>query len=338
MESGRNFIMAASSMSVATSIAALVSLLGFCGIIVDRLPLRRWFSQKDRLIGTQNPDKITGIECPYAYLRETYGHHHWAPFISKLSPTLESEDPSKYHLVNEIMDAIHLCLMLVDDISDGSDCRKGRPAAHKIYGPSETANRAYYRVTQFLAKTVLEHPRLAPWLLQDLENILHGQDLSLIWRRDGPSSMPADPHQRAEMYRQMASLKTGSLFRLLGHLVLEDRTMDEPLTQVAWYSQLQNDCKNVFSSEYARMKGAAAEDLNNKELTYPIMLALSAPGGEHVIRALEYPSPRNVRRALHIIRSEAVYGPCMKELKQASVGIEDWLQLWGRKEKLDQQS
>ncbi|KAL4971623.1 terpenoid synthase [Aspergillus desertorum] len=330
--------MATSFTPAALSIAALVSLFGLCAITVDRLPLRRWWSQQSRLIGPKQPAKITGLECPYAYLRETYGYHHWAPFICKLSPTLRDEDPKKYDHINEVMDGIHLCLMLVDDISDGSDCRKGRPTAHKIYGPSETANRAYYRVTQLLTKTALEFPRLSPWLLQDLEDILHGQDLSLIWRRDGLSSLPSDPHKRAEMYQQMASLKTGSLFRLLGHLVLEDRTMDGPLTQVAWYSQLQNDCKNVFSSEYARLKGAAAEDLNNKELTYPIILALGAPGGRYVAQALESPSPRNVRRALRIIQSEGVYGPCMKELKQASVGIEDWLLLWGRKEKLDRGS
>lgn len=119
-------------------------------------------------------------------------------------------------------------------ISDNSDFRKGRPAAHRIYGASETANRAYYRVTQILNRTVQEFPTLSPWLMQNLEEILEGQDLSLVWRRDGLANFPTIPAERAIEYRRMASLKTGALFRLLGQLVCEDRSFDKTMTTVAY--------------------------------------------------------------------------------------------------------
>lgn len=118
-------------------------------------------------------------------------------------------------------------------ISDGSSFRKGRPAAHKIYGPSETANRAYFRVTQILTQTTLQYPKLAPFLMRNLSEILEGQDLSLVWRRDGLALFPTLPVERAAAYKHMASLKTGALFRLLGQLVLEDHSLDETLTLVA---------------------------------------------------------------------------------------------------------
>ena len=121
-------------------------------------------------------------------------------------------------------------------ISDGSDFRKGKPAAHIIYGPSETANRAYYRVTQILNKTTKDFPKLAPWLMQDLQNILEGQDMSLVWRRDGISGFPVAATDRVAAYRRMASLKTGALFRLLGHVVLENDSMDETMTLLAYVS------------------------------------------------------------------------------------------------------
>ncbi|OKP12947.1 hypothetical protein PENSUB_1390 [Penicillium subrubescens] len=133
----------------------------------------------------------------------------------------------------------------------------------------------------------------------------------------------------------MASLKTGSLFRLLGHLVLENDSMDEVFTVVAWYSQLQNDCKNVYSSEYARLKGLVAEDLHNREMTYPIVLALDAPEGHWVTRALEFPSPHNIRNALKVIRSKYVRDKCTAELAESESSVKEWLELWGRKEKLD---
>nr|UOH28370.1 AceC [Aspergillus alliaceus] len=313
----------------------MVAVSGFLCFFIDHVPVPRWWDKKAQLIGQKHPESITSFECPYDYIRQIYGKYHWAPFVNKLAPNLRSDDGSKYQMVLEIMDAIHLCLMLVDDIADGSEYRKGRPAAHNIYGPSETANRAYYRVTQILNQTTKEFPNLAPWLMQDLQDILEGQDISLVWRRDGVSSFPTAATDRVAAYRRMASLKTGALFRLLGHLVLENDSMDETLTLVAWVSQLQNDCKNVYSSEYAKLKGSIAEDLRNREMTYPIVLALDAPDGHWVTAALESPSPQNIRNALKVIRCDCVRDICMAELARSGASVKEWLELWGRKEKLD---
>lgn len=57
--------------------------------------------------------------------------------------------------------------------------------------------------------------------------------MSLVWRRDGIGGFPTAAKDRAAAYRKMASLKTGALFRLLGHLVLENDSMDEVFTVIA---------------------------------------------------------------------------------------------------------
>lgn len=87
----------------------------------DRLP-PLLPSAKRLLVGKKNPSKITSLECPYSYIRQIYGTHHWAPFVDKLSPSLKTERPAKYHMILEIMDGIHLCLMLVDDVCEISPC------------------------------------------------------------------------------------------------------------------------------------------------------------------------------------------------------------------------
>lgn len=97
-------------------ILGMVAVSSFIYFLVDRVPIPRFFDKKAQLIGKMHPDKITGLECPYEYLREVYGRYHWAPFVHKLSPNLRNDDHSKYLMVLEIMDAIHLCLMLVDDV------------------------------------------------------------------------------------------------------------------------------------------------------------------------------------------------------------------------------
>ncbi|KAL4785220.1 isoprenoid synthase domain-containing protein [Aspergillus varians] len=307
-------------------------------MLLDRLPPIWPSSRKAMMIGPKQPQNITSFECPYNYLRQIYGKYHWAPFIHKLSPDLKDTNPKKYKWILEVMDTIHLCLMMVDDISDNSDFRKGKPAAHRLYGPSETANRAYYQVTQILNETVKQWPKLAPFLMQNLEEILHGQDLSLVWRRDGLNSLPTEAKERMAAYREMASLKTGALFRLMGQLVLEDKSADKTLTTLAWCSQLQNDFKNVYSSEYAKAKGSLAEDLRNHEMSFPIIVALEAPGGEWVARALESGSRRNIRKALEMIQSESVRNACFTELKLSSASVHDWLAVWGRDEKMNLKS
>ena len=101
---------------ILTPILGLALLALLISVLVDRIPPPRWLSKKAQLTGLKNPESITSHECPYAYLRQIYGKHHWAPFVHKLSPSLKTNDPAKYTMVLEIMDAIHLCLMLVDDV------------------------------------------------------------------------------------------------------------------------------------------------------------------------------------------------------------------------------
>lgn len=81
-------------------------------------------------------------------------------------------------------------------------------------------------------KTARYSPVLLAILVAHLREILEGQDMSLVWRRDGPASLPARHESRVAAYRQSASLKTGALFRLVGQLVTEDTRHDELMTQV----------------------------------------------------------------------------------------------------------
>lgn len=171
------------------------------------------------------------LNCPFEYLLSIYGKHHFAPFVKAMKPTLSQEEPSRYELILDIMDAVHFALILVDDISDDSMQRKDQPTAHLIWGASETANRAYLVLTGVINRALSQEPILGVELMKALEDILQGQDLSLVWRRDGIKSFPYENHQRLAAYKKMAQLKTGTLFLLLGRLInngghdMDDRLM-----------------------------------------------------------------------------------------------------------------
>jgi geranylgeranyldiphosphate transferase len=102
-----------------------------------------------------------------------------------------------------------------------------------------------------------------------------------------------------------------------------------------WYSQLQNDCKNVYSSAYAVAKGQLAEDLGNGEFSYPLILALNHPKGELVTRAMKSSSKRDAQKALEVIQSASVRGVCLQELNDVGSSVQEFVEVWGRKEKMD---
>lgn len=174
-----------------------------------------------------------GVEgCPYEYLLQIYGKHHFEPFVRWFAPELQQEDPEKHLLILDIMDAVHFCLILVDDISDDSPQRKSQPTAHLLYGASETANRAYFVLTQMINRALRDRQVLGVELMSALEKILHGQDMSLVWRRDGLKSFPVDQGERVAAYKEMAQLKTGTLFVLLGRLINDGgKDLDDLLTR-----------------------------------------------------------------------------------------------------------
>lgn len=175
---------------------------------------------------------MTIPNCPFEYLIGIYGQHHFEPFVDKLKPSLSIDDPSRYQLILDIMDTVHFCAILIDDIADRSPLRKNLPAAHVVYGEAETINRAYLVLLHLVNRTIRESSVLAIELLDFLEKIHQGQDDSLTWRRDGLKAFPKSSNERLSAYRHMAELKTGSLFVLLGRLLNDGGTeLDDQLMQ-----------------------------------------------------------------------------------------------------------
>ncbi|KAK7984583.1 histone deacetylase [Apiospora arundinis] len=259
----------------------------------------------------------TDIKCPFEYLLAQYGKHHFAPFVKALSPSLKTEDPATYRLVLDIMDAVHFCSILVDDIADNSQQRKNKPTAHMLFGGPETANRAYLVLTRVINRTVRQKPQLAAEIMKALENILEGQDLSLVWRRDGlEDSFPSDDIGRRTEYKRMAQLKTGTLFVLLGRLL--------------------NNGEDDLDDKMTRFGGVVAEDLRNGELSYPIVeaLILDKEGGV-VAKALHSRSPEDIEAALEVLESQPVKAACLKAMQDACVGVELLEAVWGRRESME---
>jgi geranylgeranyl pyrophosphate synthase len=66
--------------------------------------------------------------------------------------------PHEISIILRIIDLLHGASLMLDDIQDASQLRRGKPAAHVVFGPMQTINSAGYR---FLA-ALSEVRKLAP--------------------------------------------------------------------------------------------------------------------------------------------------------------------------------
>jgi geranylgeranyldiphosphate transferase len=107
-----------------------------------------------------------------------------------------------------------------------------------------------------------------------------------------------------------------------------------------WYCQLQNDCKNIFSSDVITAKGALAEDLANGEYTYPILIALYArPAISQAVEGALRRSGRSasqfhdsLARATVVLQGPEVRDRCLAELTVLKEQNKEFAPLWGRTE------
>jgi geranylgeranyl pyrophosphate synthase len=73
-----------------------------------------------------------------------------------------------YHVysVNPFIISRYVVMSRIDDIEDGSELRRGHPAAHAIFGIPQTINAANYVYFVALERTLaLKHPRVSLLLL-----------------------------------------------------------------------------------------------------------------------------------------------------------------------------
>ncbi|KAK3306311.1 isoprenoid synthase domain-containing protein [Chaetomium strumarium] len=179
--------------------------------------------------------------------------------------------------IKELVGDLHTASLMLDDIEDGSDLRRGHPAAHTVFGVPQTINAASFAIIEALRKAhALEEtvPGAADIAFEQLRDLHVGQSHDLHWTRH--VSVPTE-----DEYLDMVSRKTGGLFRLLSRLMCNhlnpdiSSAIDTLVTQIGIYFQIRDDYKNLSSDEYTQQKGFC-EDLDEGKLSFPLVHHLGA--------------------------------------------------------------
>lgn len=79
-----------------------------------------------------------------------------------------------------------VCPTRFDDVEDGSDLRRGQPAAHSLFGVPQTVNSAALAIIDAVSETrKLAWPAATDTLLEELKELHIGQGHDLYWTRHG---------------------------------------------------------------------------------------------------------------------------------------------------------
>ncbi|TGZ84709.1 geranylgeranyl pyrophosphate synthase [Ascodesmis nigricans] len=182
------------------------------------------------------------------------------------------------HVPSETLDTIvsvisklHTASLLVDDVEDGSELRRGAPVAHSIFGVAQTINTANYVYFTALAEVEkLKKPECLQIYTEELLNLHRGQGLELHWRDN--LLCPT-----VEEYLEMVSNKTGGLFRLAIKLMQASSPLPQDFIPLVNYIglifQIRDDYINLQSSQYQDNKGFC-EDLTEGKFSFPIIHAI----------------------------------------------------------------
>ncbi|KAF2223850.1 geranylgeranyldiphosphate synthase [Elsinoe ampelina] len=180
--------------------------------------------------------------------------------------------------ISDIMQLLHNCSLILDDFQDQSPLRRGRPAAHALFGEAQAINSSSYGFIKAVALAQesldLESTKaVTTAMLRSFE----GQAAELHWTYT--KTCPS-----IQEYLEMVELKTGSLLHLAPQLLrarsrttipIDESSMATMMRLLGQYYQIRDDYMNLTSAQYEKDKGFC-EDLDEGKYALPLIHALAA--------------------------------------------------------------
>ncbi|KAI5467114.1 geranylgeranyl pyrophosphate synthetase [Mariannaea sp. PMI_226] len=214
-----------------------------------------------------NYEKEKVVRGPFDYVISHPGKDFRAQLISAFNAWLNVPKES-LEVVTRVVGMLHESSLLVDDVQDSSELRRGFPVAHNIFGVAQTINSAnyiYFVALQELQK--LNNPETISMFAEELVNLHRGQGMDLFWR--DTLTCPTE-----DDYLEMVGNKTGGLFRLGIKLMQAESASGidcVPLVNlVGLIFQIRDDYMNLSSKEYSNNKGMC-EDLTEGKFSFPVI-------------------------------------------------------------------
>lgn len=224
------------------------------------------------------------------------GGKRWRPALFLLVCEALGGDAKKLNDFVVIPEVVHNGSLMVDDIEDSSELRRGKPCTYKIFGVDVAVNAGnlmYFQPALALAKNREKFPektlvRAYEIYMQELTNIHYGQGFDIWWHRGNKRDVSEDE------YLQMCAYKTGTLARLSAKLgALLSGGTEQQVESLGKFAeaigvafQIQDDVLNLVGEEFAKGKGVG-EDIHEGKHTLMIIHALTRAPKKDAARLIE---------------------------------------------------
>lgn len=270
---------------------------------------------------------------PFEYLTNVPGKGVRSIFVDAFNVWL-NVDKETLEIIKDIIKMLHNASLLIDDIEDNSQLRRGVPVAHNIYGIPASINCANYVYFIALQKASnLGNPKATQVFIDELIRLHHGQGLDIYWR---------DNHlcPTEEEYKTMVLEKTGGLFRLAVGLMSafsENKTDFVPLVNtIGLYFQILDDYLNVQSPKYHQNK-SFFEDLTEGKYSFPIIHSIQSNTRDNRLQKILTKKPSNMemkKYAVSIMEETHSLEYTVQQLEQLKTSLDEQIEAFGGNEKL----
>ena len=193
------------------------------------------------------------------------GGKRWRPVLFLLTAEALGGDLEKIQDFVVIPEVIHNGTLMVDDVEDLSEMRRGKPSTHKIYGTDvaiNTGNFMYYIPLSILIKNKNRFDsetlvRAYEIYIKDMINLSLGQGLDIWWHKGKVDRVTE------KQYLQMCSCKTGTLARmsvklavaLSGGTLEQEEKIGRFAESIGVAFQIQDDILSASGEEFQEKKG-----------------------------------------------------------------------------------
>ncbi|MGI6433711.1 MAG: polyprenyl synthetase family protein [Sphaerochaetaceae bacterium] len=207
------------------------------------------------------------------------GGKRWRPLLMLLNAKMlgSSEAVATALPLTPLVELPHNGSLIVDDIEDNSDVRRGEPAVHTIWGIDisiNAANLLYYLPTVLIDESACspqQKLRLYQTYARYMRKIHLGQGMDIVWHNQ-KKSLPS-----LEAYEAMCRMKTGCLAAMGAQFGAIIATEDEQSIQdaasigesIGLFFQMMDDIINLERGNPGKMQG---DDLVENKKSLPLIL------------------------------------------------------------------
>jgi geranylgeranyl pyrophosphate synthase len=227
------------------------------------------------------------------------GGKRWRPALFLLIIEALGKNPEDFVDFAIIPEVIHNGTLMVDDIEDASEFRRGKPCTYKIYGLDiaiNAGNAMYYLPLLPLIKNKekISKEKLCKVYeiyVQEMISLSMGQAMDISWHKGIAN---ADKLEEKD-YLQMCAYKTGTLARMSAKIAAVLADANEELADklghfaesIGIAFQMQDDILDLTGEEFAEKKGGRGQDITEGKRSLIVIHTLKVANAKDRKRLIE---------------------------------------------------